>query len=112
MVDAPCITSVSLTFCGTYRVPSELHRLTEIISTLRLCYKHLNLNLHYEAAWTDSWTHRHCFHRHPTLIEAAKCAMPHGAGWYVFAVNGQTPRQLTDAEDEIVNEFRFGAKKR
>jgi hypothetical protein len=36
--------------------------------------------------------------------------MPHGAGWYVFAVDRKTPRQLTDAEDKIVNEFRFGAK--
>jgi hypothetical protein len=35
--------------------------------------------------------------------------MPHGAGWYVFAVDGWTPRQLTDAEEKVVNEFRFGA---
>ena len=40
---------------------------------------------------------------------ADKCAMPHGAGWYVFAAEGDTPRQLTDAEEKIVNEFRFGA---
>ena len=92
-------------------MPPKLHRLTEIISTLRLRYKSLNLNLHYEAAWTDSGSHRRCCHRHQTLIEAARCAMPNGAGWYVFAVNGGMPRQLTDAEDEVVNEFRFGAKK-
>jgi hypothetical protein len=36
--------------------------------------------------------------------------MPYGAGWYVFAVNAGTPRQLTDAEDAVVNEFRFGAQ--
>jgi hypothetical protein len=87
-----------------------LHQLREIISTLRLRYKYLNLNLHYEAAWTDSGSFRRCLHRHQTLIEAAKCAMPYGAGWYVFAVNGGTPRQLTDAEDAVVNEFRFGAQ--
>jgi hypothetical protein len=91
-------------------VPPNLHWLSEIISTLRLRYKALNLDLHYEAAWTDSWSHRRCRHQHRTLIEAAKCAMPNGAGWYVFAVNGGTPRQLTDAEDKIVDEFRFGAQ--
>jgi hypothetical protein len=93
-------------------VRPELHWLTKIISTLRQRHKNLNLSLHYEAAWTDSWTHHRCLHRHQTLIEAAKCAMPNGAGWYVFAVNGEMPRQLTDAEDEVVNEFRFGAAKR
>lgn len=86
----------------------ELHRLTEIISTLRLRYWFLNA--HYEAGWTDSWSHRRCLHKHPTLIEAAKCAKPHGAGWYVFAVDRNTPRELTDAEDKVVNEFRFGPK--
>jgi hypothetical protein len=50
-------------------------------------------------------------HEHPTLIEAARCATPHGAGWYVFAVDGDAPRQLTDAEDSVVNEFRFGGTK-
>jgi hypothetical protein len=89
-------------------VPPNFHWLTEIISTLRLRHKPLSLDLHYEAAWTDSWSHRRCRHQHQTLIEAAKCAMPNGAGWYVFAVNGGTPRQLTDAEDKIVDEFRFG----
>ena len=91
-------------------MPPNLNWLTEIISTLRLRYKPLNLDLHYEAAWTDSWSHRRCRHQHQTLIEAAKCAMPNGAGWYVFAVNEGTPRQLTDAEDAIVNEFRFGTQ--
>jgi hypothetical protein len=101
-------------------VPPNFHWLTEIISTLRLRHKPLSLDLHYvtawtdslhyEAAWTDSWSHRRCRHQHQTLIEAAKCAMPNGAGWYVFAVNGGTPRQLTDAEDKIVDEFRFGTQ--
>jgi hypothetical protein len=42
------------------------------------------------------------------LIDAAKCGMPHGAGWYVFAVECGTPRELSDVEDEAVNKFRFG----
>ena len=81
-------------------------RLAQIMVVLRLRYRFLNL--HYEAAWTDSWSHRRCLHEHRTLIEAAKCAMPRGAGWYVFAVDGDTPRQLSEMEDRIVNEFRFG----
>lgn len=32
-------------------------------------------------------------------IEAATCAMPHGAGWYVFAVEDETPRQLSETEE-------------
>jgi hypothetical protein len=67
-------------------------------------------NAYYEAGWTDSWSHRHCLHEHRTLLEAAACAAPHGAGWYVFAIEDGNPRQLKTAEDEIVNEFRFGAK--
>ena len=31
-------------------------------------------------------------HEHETLIEAARCAMPYGAGWYVIAVENGTPR--------------------
>jgi hypothetical protein len=34
--------------------------------------------------------------------------MPNGAGWYVFAVENGRPPDLTDAEDKVVNEFRFG----
>ena len=83
--------------------------LSQIMVALRLRYG--ALNLHYEAAWTDSWSHRRCLHAHQSLIDAAKCAMLHGTGWYVFAVEGDTPRQLSEAEDEIVNEFRFGANK-
>jgi hypothetical protein len=26
-------------------------------------------NIHYEAGWTDSWTHRRCMHKHKTLFE-------------------------------------------
>jgi len=67
-------------------------------------------NAFYEAGWTDSWSHRRCLHEHRTLLEAAACAAPHGAGWYVFAVEDGSPRQLKAAEDRVVNEFRFGTK--
>jgi hypothetical protein len=30
--------------------------------------------------------------------------MPNGAGWYVFAVECGTPRELNDVEEEAVNE--------
>jgi hypothetical protein len=89
--------------------PDPTLLLAQIIATLRLRYRFLNL--HFEAAWTDSWSHRRCLHEHQTLIEAAKCAMPNGAGWYVFAVEGDAPRQLTNAEDSVVNAFRFGGTK-
>jgi hypothetical protein len=66
-----------------------------------------NPNTHYEAGWSDSWQHRRCMHKHQTLIEAARCAKPHGCGWYVFAVENDEGRQLSEEEDEIVNGFRF-----
>ena len=65
-------------------------------------------NISYEAGWTDSWSHRRCYHVHWTLLEAAECGMQHGCGWYVFASEGHVPRQLNDAEEEIVNRLRFG----
>jgi hypothetical protein len=80
--------------------------LAEIMSALRLRYA--ALNRHYEAAWTESWSHRRCMHQHRTLIDAAKCAMPNGAGWYIFAVEYGTPRELDAAEEDVVNKFRFG----
>lgn len=80
--------------------------LTEIVASLRVRFA--LLNLHYEAAWTESWSHRRCFHEHQSLIDAAKCAMPQGAGWYVFAVECGSPRELNDAEEAAVNDFRFG----
>ena len=63
---------------------------------------------HYEAAWNDSWHFRCCLHEHQTLIDAAKCAMPHGAGWYVISVESGGARELTEEEKRIVDEFRFG----
>ncbi len=81
-------------------------QLSEVMASLRVRYA--ALNRHHEAAWTDSWIHRRCEHAHQSLIEAARCAMPHGAGWYVFAGELGSPPQLTDEEDRKVNEFRFG----
>jgi hypothetical protein len=65
-------------------------------------------NIHYEAGWNDSWSFRRCLHEHRTLLEAAKCGKPQGCGWYVFAVENGEPRQLHDAEEEIVDHFRYG----
>jgi hypothetical protein len=80
--------------------------LVQIVASLQSRYAYLNR--YYEAAFTDSFCHRRCFHAHQSLIDAAKCAMPQGAGWYVVAVDFETPRQLTKTEDAVVNEFRFG----
>ncbi len=79
---------------------------SDIMAALRVRFWFLNP--HYEAAWTESWSHRRCLHTHLTLIEAAKCAMPHGAGWYVFAVESGKPRELNEEEEDVVNRFRFG----
>lgn len=78
--------------------------IAEIVADLLVRFA--TLNPHYEAAWTDSFVHLRCWHAHLTPVEAAECAMPHGAGWYVLAVE-DTPRGLTEAEEKAVNEFRF-----
>ena len=67
-------------------------------------------NLHFEAAWTESWCHLRCFHEHRTVLEAAQCAMPHGCGWYLIGVENGEPRGLTDQEEQIMNRFRFGTR--
>ena len=85
----------------------QIKLLVEIIETLRA----KSLNLSYQAGWTDSFCHRRCMHEHLTLIEAAECGMPHGAGWYVLAVEKGTPRQLWASEENVVKKFRFGAVK-
>jgi len=72
---------------------------------------HPDIHLHYEAGWTDSWSHRRCLHQHRTPIEAAQCALPHGCGWYVFAVENGEGRELRDGEEEIVNGYRFGSSR-
>ena len=82
--------------------------LNQIMTGLRYRYASLN-GVHYEAGWTDSWVHVRCFHKHPTLIDAAKCGMPQ-PGFYVLAVDGGSPRELTKDEDEIVDRFRFSGR--
>lgn len=67
-------------------------------------------NLHYEAAWSDSWSFRRCFHEHKTVLEAAACAKPNGCGWYVIGVENGEPRPLWYGENAIVDRFRFGAR--
>ena len=70
----------------------------------------MSTRIFYEVGWTDSWTFRRCCHIHDSLIDAAKCGMPRSAGWYVFAVENGTERELTTAEDKIVTDFRFGRR--
>ena len=53
---------------------------------IELQHRYAKLNLHYEAAFTDSFCTRRCCHTHQTLIEAAMCATLKGAGWYVIGV--------------------------
>ena len=57
---------------------------------------------HYEAGWTDSWSHRRCLHKHKTLAAAAKCAAQYGAVGYVFAVEGGVGRELRATEENVV----------
>ena len=63
---------------------------------------------HYEAGWTDSWSHRRCLHKHRKLEAAAKCAAQYGAVGYVFAVEGGVGRELRAAEENVVRAIRFG----
>jgi hypothetical protein len=90
---------------GSHKTEQRNELVVEIIGTLNLRFK--KLNLYYEAGWTDSFCHLRCWHEHPTLLEAAECGMPHGAGWYVLAVENGTPRQLWKPEEDVVNKFRF-----
>ena len=84
---------------------NPLKLVAEIFGTLSVRFR--KLNIYYEAGWTDSFCHLRCWHEHPTLLEAAECGMPHGAGWYVLAVENGKPRQLWKPEEKVVNEFRF-----
>jgi hypothetical protein len=82
----------------------------QIMTGLRYRYASLN-NTHYEAVWTDSGGDCRCRHKHQMLSDAARCGLPRAAGWYVLAVVRGEPRQLTAAEDKIVNDFRFASRK-
>ena len=88
--------------------PAQL--LNDIMMGLRMRYASLN-HIHYEAAWTDSWCDCRCMHSHQTLSDAARCGLPRAAGWYVLAIEGGELRELTTAEDKIVNDFRFASWK-
>jgi hypothetical protein len=63
--------------------------------------------LHYEAGWTESGINRRCLHKHLTIPEAVACASVQGAGWYVFAIENRTGRQLTETEEDLVNKLRL-----
>jgi hypothetical protein len=99
---------MELTSVGQQLPPAQL--LNDIMVGLRMRYASLN-NIHYEAAWTDSWCDCRCMHGHQTLSDAAQCGLPRGAGWYVLAIEDGELRELTTAEDRIVNEFRFASWK-
>jgi hypothetical protein len=99
---------MELTSVGRQLSPAQL--LSDIMVRLRMRYASLN-NIHYEAAWTDSWCDCRCMHKHQTLSDAAQCGLPRAAGWYVLAIEGGELRGLTTAEDKIVNDFRFASWK-
>jgi hypothetical protein len=82
----------------------------QIMTGLRYRYASLN-NTHYEAAWTDSRGDCRCRHKHQMLSDAARCGLHRAAGCYVLAVERGEPRQLTTAENKIVNDFRFASRK-
>ena len=67
--------------------------LMQIMSELR--YRYAKLNFRYEAAFTDSFCTRRCCHRHEAVVEAAKCAVLNGEGWYVVAVEYSNALELT-----------------
>lgn len=80
--------------------------LPEVMEFLR--HRFASLNRRFEAGWTDSFVHYRCWHAHPTLLEAAKCAESQRVcGAYVFAVEFGVPRELNGTEDEQVRAFRF-----
>jgi len=84
--------------------PSDL-LLVQIMAGLRRRYE--SLNRHYEVWWSDKGCQYSCQHAHSRLRDAAQCGVPQRAGWYVVAIEYQTPRQLTKAEEQVVNDFRF-----
>jgi hypothetical protein len=85
---------------------SDLKAATSLNGMLLEIRSKVPRNLHFEGAWTESWTHRRCLHYHRTLIEAAECVVPEGPAWYVFAVQDGKPRQLTGPEERTLQEFR------
>ena len=82
---------------------TEKSLLLQIMIELR--YRYAKLNRHYEAAFTDSFCTRRCYHPHQTFVEASKCVTLNGAGWYVVLVERDTPLELSGAELSLVNEL-------
>lgn len=79
--------------------------LIQIMAGLRRRYE--SLNRHYEVWWSEKGCQYSCQHAHFRLRDAAQCGVLQRADWYVVAVEYQTPRQLTKAEEQVVNDFRF-----
>jgi hypothetical protein len=84
--------------------------LGQIMAGLR--HRYASLNRHYEVWWSDSGWLSSCQHRHDGLRDAVTCGMAQRAGWYLVAVEFDTPRELTAEENKIVDTFRFGQKAR
>jgi hypothetical protein len=74
---------------------TEHSLLLQIMIELR--YRYAMLNRHYEAAFTDSFCTRRCYHPHQTFVDAAKCVTLNGAGWYVVSVECDTVLELREA---------------
>jgi hypothetical protein len=85
---------------------SDLKAATSLNGMLLTISREAPRDLHFEGAWTESWTHRRCLHQHRTLKEAAECVSRQGPAWYVFAVQDGKPRQLTAPEERSLQEFR------
>ena len=77
---------------------TEKSLLLQIMIELR--YRYAKLNRHYEAAFTDSFCTRRCYHPHQTVVDAAKCVTLNGAGWYVVLVECDTLLELTEPGSE------------
>jgi hypothetical protein len=72
---------------------AESPLLVQIMVELR--HRYANLNSHYEAEFTDSFCTRGCGHAHQTLMDAEECATWNGTGWYVVAVDWDSPLETT-----------------
>ena len=72
---------------------AESPLLVQIMVELR--HRYANLNPHYEAEFTDSFCTRRCGHAHQMLMDAEQCATCNGSGWYVVAVDWDSPLETT-----------------
>lgn len=82
---------------------AESPLLVQIMVELR--HRYANLNSHYEAEFTDSFCTRACGHVHQSLADAEQCATWNGTGWYVVAVDWDSPLETTiDVPSRAVND--------